>query len=236
MYGRVYLADTYETCSDLPVDADSGVYYTPAVVPMYCNNDDEKGGWTMVMKTIGADTELTYTGDYIDSSDPMTKDPPIDSVSMEAEDALLWTYSNVTMDQFLFMWPDSDDYFMTGYLETPMTAQDYLSTYDTYQDDAPLTDEPTVVFGRKYFDGGVCRRSTALDCTVKYLGDDTEDNIIMKTPAPSPMFEPTMVANGYSAVGYKCNTLNTLDTDTDGGYLDTGTCLLYTSPSPRDRG
>ena len=133
----MYLADTYETCSDLPVDADSGVYYTPAVVPMYCNNDDEKGGWTMVMKTIGADTELTYTGDYIDSSDPMTKDPPIDSVSMEAEDALLWTYSNVTMDQFLFMWPDSDDYFMTGYLETPMTAQDYLSTYDTYQDDAP---------------------------------------------------------------------------------------------------
>lgn len=222
VYGRVYLGATYSVCSKLPPDADTGMFYTPEVVPMFCNNELEGGGWTMVFKTIGDNTEITYTSDYIDSDVPMTKDPAVDSVNMNVEDAQLWTYSTYEMDQFLFVWPDSDAHFVTGHLATPMTTQDYLATYDTYRDDAPITIEPTFVFGRRYFDGGVCTRADILDCTTKYFADGAVDNILTYSPAPSPSNEPTFTANAYTAVGASCDTFNVLSQDTDGGYVDQG--------------
>jgi len=230
MYGRVYLEDTYTDCSQLPADSDSGMYYTPAVVPLYCNNEIDNGGWTMVFKSIGEDTELKWTSDYIDSSTPMTKDPAVDSVNMDVEDAQFWTYSEYEWDQFLFYWPDSDDYLVTSHLSVPMTAQDYFSTYDTYQDAAPVDTEPTYVFGRRYYDGGICRRESLLDCTAKYFADSVVDNLLTMSPAPSPMHEPTFTENAYEAIGSSCNTYSVISTDSDGGYVaqgSIGASILY---------
>ena len=116
MYALVYLEDTYTDCSQLPADSDSAIYYTPAVVPLYCNNEIDNGAWTMVLKSIGEDTELKWTSDdYIDSSTPMTKDPAVDSVNMDVEDAQFWTYSEYEWDQLLFYWSDSDEYLVTSH-------------------------------------------------------------------------------------------------------------------------
>lgn len=222
LYGRVYTGATYDDCTSLPPDADTGLYYNKAVFPMYCNNELEDGGWTMMFKTIGDGTEITYTGDYIDDATTITQDPPILSVNTASEDAKFWTYSTTLVDQLLFYWPETDQYFMTGVLAEPMTTQEYLATYDTYQSDAPLDEGPTLVFGRAYFDGGVCARKSILDCTVKYFADSVVDNILIESPAPSPMNEPTLTSSGYLAVGADCNTYSEIEAFDDLGYTETG--------------
>jgi hypothetical protein len=212
LYGRVYTGPTYESCTSLSVDeTGSGIFYTPDVKAIFCDNDMMDGGWTLLFKTIGSGTEVTYTSDYISQGDSLTQDPSILSVNTEIEDAVLWTYASVDVDQLLFYYPDSETTFMTDAFSTAMTAQEFLSNDDTYRNDAPLDSEAVIVFGRQYYDGGVCARSTILDCTQKYFA----------SPAPSPMHLSSYSSNSYTAVGADCNTLNVISI-TDDGYVSSG--------------
>ena len=222
IYGREFSGDTYATCADLPEDADSGVYYTHDVVPIYCDNEVEGGGWTLLFKSSGANTEITWTSDILSGGEVLAKDPASDSVNTDSEDAVLWTFSSLVIDQFLFVWPESDDYLASGHMKTAMTAVDFFNTYLTYQNDTDIKSETTLVFGRQYYDGGVCTRSSILDCTTKYFADGNRQNLLTFSPAPSPMFEPTYSSNAYVAVGNNCNTFGVLSTDEDGGYVNQG--------------
>jgi hypothetical protein len=225
LYGRVYSGDTYDSCSELGADdmvGAPGVTYTSEVKPLFCNNDLLNGGWTMLFKTKGVGTAVTYTSTYVQSGTLLAKDPAIDSYNMNAEDAVLWTYTTLDVDQLLFYYPASGSSFLTGQFATPSTGQEYLSTYSTYHASAPLTTAATVVFGRKYYDGGVCARPELQDCTAKYLADSVVENILVSSPAPSPLFEATFTSNGYTPVGSSCNAPNVLSTSSTLGYATTG--------------